>query len=187
MGIRKSQYHFRWDWGPELLCIGPDRPIHLKLYSARLKAVKTAARVGKELKKILAVSVEANDGKRWKVSLSDSKGGVVKQEICEGPVEWKVDEVKLWWPVGHGAQPLYTVKVELLGSVRKELLGEADEQDQEVLDAVTRKVGFRRSKLIQEPLEGQEGTTFLFEINNKRIFMGGEDLLQVKATHADQV
>jgi beta-mannosidase len=40
-------------------------------------------------------------------------------ESGEGTVSWEFEEgeVELWWPSGHGKQPLYTVKVELHGSV----------------------------------------------------------------------
>ena len=45
------------------------------------------------------------------------------------------------------------------------------------LDRRKKKFGFRRVQLIQEPLEEEDhhgkGTTFLFELNNVRIFIGG--------------
>lgn len=43
--------------------------------------------------------------------------------------------------------------------------------------AQTEKIGFRRALVVQEPLVDQEGLTFLFEINNIRIFCGGMRLL----------
>lgn len=42
-----------------------------------------------------------------------------------------------------------------------------------LLDSTTQKVAFRRARVVQDPLVGQEGRTFLFEINNIRIFCGG--------------
>jgi beta-mannosidase len=35
------------------------------------------------------------------------------------------------------------------------------------------KVSFRRVRVVQEPLVDQEGLTFLFEVNNVKIFCGG--------------
>ena len=41
------------------------------------------------------------------------------------------------------------------------------------------KVGFRRIDLVREPLETADryglGTTFLFQVNGVRMFMGGKD------------
>jgi beta-mannosidase len=42
-----------------------------------------------------------------------------------------------------------------------------------MLDKITKRIGFRRVELIQEPLDDAPGTTFLFEINGVRIFIGG--------------
>lgn len=60
------------------------------------------------------------------MSLADAQGTVVKQEEVsvsggEAKVDWQFaeGEVELWWPAGHGAQPLYTVQVELVGKVRR--------------------------------------------------------------------
>ena len=47
---------------------------------------------------------------------------------------WKVSDVRLWWPVGFGAQELYTVKVTFDSQV------------------VERKIGFRKVELVQEPI-----------------------------------
>ena len=43
-----------------------------------------------------------------------------------------------------------------------------------LLDKKTDKVAFRRALVVQDKLIDQEGLTFLFEINNVRIFCGGE-------------
>lgn len=46
-----------------------------------------------------------------------------------------------------------------------------------VLDKQSKRFGFRRVKLIQEPLQEADkygkGTMFLFEVNNVRMFIGG--------------
>lgn len=40
---------------------------------------------------------------------------------------------------------------------------------------MTKTVGFRDVKVIQEPLEGQPGTSFVFQVNGVRIFAGGSN------------
>ena len=117
MGIRKSQYHFRWDWGPEVVCIGPDRPIHLRLYNSRLRSVTTAARVDERLNKTLAVKAEVEGGGRVRVRLLDGER-VVREEVGKGsPVQWEALEVGLWWSVGKGEAKRYELRVDLLGEV----------------------------------------------------------------------
>lgn len=42
-----------------------------------------------------------------------------------------------------------------------------------MLDTKSLKIAFRRARVVQEKILDQEGLTFLFEINNVRIFCGG--------------
>lgn len=49
-------------------------------------------------------------------------------------------------------------------------------QDGHLLDSKSQKFSFRRVRVVQEELEGQEGRSFLFEVNNIRIFCGGRYL-----------
>jgi len=42
-----------------------------------------------------------------------------------------------------------------------------------VLDNKKQKISFRRVRVVQDKLLDQEGLSFLFEINNIRIFCGG--------------
>lgn len=42
-----------------------------------------------------------------------------------------------------------------------------------LLDKKTKKIGFRRVRIVEEKLLDQEGLTFLFEVNNIKIFCGG--------------
>jgi len=57
----------------------------------------------------------------------------------------------------------------------------------------TQSVSFRRVRVVQEPLVDQEGLTFLFEVNNIRIFCGGMRNLsfevewKLKQAHAPRV
>jgi beta-mannosidase len=44
-----------------------------------------------------------------------------------------------------------------------------------VIDTKLQKVSFRRARVVQEKLIDQEGLTFLFEVNNIRIFCGGSN------------
>jgi beta-mannosidase len=105
-------------------------------------------------------------------------------------VKWEFthDEVQLWWPVCYGDQTLYDVEVRLEGDVRPlsvvqihcsltSYLPHIRLQDTQVLDRASKRVGFRRVELVQEVLSKSDrygkGTSFLFEVNGVRVFIGG--------------
>lgn len=48
-------------------------------------------------------------------------------------------------------------------------------QQGQLLDGKTQKVGFRRVRVVEDKLVDQPGLTWLFEINNIRIFCGGSN------------
>lgn len=81
------------------------------------------------------------------------------------------EDVALWWPVGYGAQPLYTAEVEI-HHVSEEAGGSASSA---TLAFKSQRFGLRRVNVVQAPLEDQEGLSFLFEVNNVRIFVGGSN------------
>ena len=41
------------------------------------------------------------------------------------------------------------------------------------MDSKAEKIGIRRMRVVQDILEDAEGRTFLFEVNNVRMFIGG--------------
>lgn len=75
-------------------------------------------------------------------------------------VDFRVGNVQLWYPHGYGAQPLYTVIA--TASV-----------DGISLHNATRRTGFRKGELVQEP--DAVGKSFFFRINGVDVFCGGSD------------
>jgi beta-mannosidase len=75
--------------------------------------------------------------------------------LFEGSLLVKED-LQLWYPFLYGPSALYTISAKLPGA-----------------DVQTRKIGLRRLRLLQNDLQEAPGTTFLFEINNIRMFCGG--------------
>ncbi|KAI0738846.1 glycoside hydrolase [Daedaleopsis nitida] len=184
--IRKAQYGWRWDWGPELMTCGPYRAISLITYTARIESANTRAAVSAapalspSLKVDVSVSGDVTAVKEVKVVLKELDGTVIQEQqvqqaasgaapsLFNDTVSWDLkDKVELWWPVGYGRQKLYTIDIFLLG------------EHGTILDSLTRRIGFRSVEIIQEPLEEPDhygqGTTFLFEVNGVRIFMGGSN------------
>jgi len=69
-----------------------------------------------------------------------------------------LEDPKLWYPAGYGDQTQYDITVSVLRNGQE-------------LDKVTKKSGFRRSELVQNP--DCHGKSFFFKVNNIDIFCGG--------------
>lgn len=172
--VRKAQYHYGWDWGPCLLTAGPWRAVRLEAGADRIAEVHCPVEVASDLERAvipvtLSVEVDAAAGglaRAVDLRLIDPSGTVadrVRLHVSEGGEvrhSFVVDRPELWWPNGHGSQPLYHIQATLTR-------GEA------VLDRSDRRLGIRRLRLLQEPITGEPGSSFAFEVNNVPIFCGG--------------
>lgn len=191
--VRKAQYHYGWDWGPVLLTAGPWLPIRLEVYDVRIADLHCPAEVAADLASAsLPVSVAlevggAGDpaetarllaGLAVRVELHDPDGALVAGATLPAALgtvhtELAVASPRLWWPAGHGDQPFYrlTASVHPAGGANSAAATRSTQHA--ALDSRELRLGLRRLRLVQEPLEGEPGTTFLFEVNNTPIFCGG--------------
>ena len=139
--LRKMQCNFGWDWGPVLTTAGIWQPVRIEAWN------------GPRLREVLATQKHANNlceikvharlrGKpgdsnlRLHAELSldgnESAAATVLLRGDEAALSLKVKNPRLWWPNGMGAQPLYTLNVELRNA------------DGSAVDSWKRKVGFLR-------------------------------------------
>ncbi|KAI1633483.1 beta-mannosidase [Biscogniauxia mediterranea] len=165
LAVRKTQYHWGWDWGPALLTCGPWRPINLEIYESRITDLWCEIDVEKSLKTANVTVYASIEGDASKIRLDISLDGksVASQHIdADSSATFRIPDPKLWYPIRYGKQPLYTVKATI-------------EQNGEDIDSVSKKIGLRRAELIQRPLKEQPGTSFFFEVNGIPIFCGGSD------------
>ncbi|KAI0952282.1 hypothetical protein AcV7_008145 [Taiwanofungus camphoratus] len=171
--VRKAQYNYGWDWGPVLMTAGPWKPISLETYEARITDIDIRSKVSEDLSANLDVNftLSRDDRSIASVTLKGPDGSMVigqssiKISNSNARAQFKLSPgaYELWYPVGYGKQPVYTVEIEVA------------DQHGRVLDAKVQKIAFRRARIVQDPLVDQEGWTFLFEINNIRIFCGGSN------------
>ncbi|KAL9712669.1 hypothetical protein Ac2012v2_003906 [Leucoagaricus gongylophorus] len=172
--VRKAQYNYGWDWGPTLMTTGPWKPIELQLYDNKIVDVDVRSEVSESLGVNLTVGLTFSDKKRCFAAfiLKEVASGVSKAatyDIAAGhgqaniSLQFHPGDLKMWYPVGYGEQPLYTATVELR------------DENGKLLDVRTERLAFRRIRVVQEELIDQDGLTFLFEINNIRIFCGGSN------------
>ena len=132
--IRKPSYSFGWDWGIDVANAGIWREIGIDSWNdVRLAAVRPLVDVDKDGNGILTVTVEVERAgagrimspydshpalKPLSVNVALAGYGVttdVDVEIPEGRntgvARLVVPDVKRWWPIGYGDQPLYTLHV----------------------------------------------------------------------------
>lgn len=168
LAVRKAQYHWGWDWGPVLSPCGPWRAVRLETYHARVEDLRIDYEVDDSFKKVtgtIAAFIEGQSGKTVEFSGTlDGKGAFKAtaevQSNGQAKVEFHINEPKLWYPHGYGEQPLYDVTATIT-------TGEHS------LDSMTKRTGFRKGELIQEPDE--IGKTFYFRFNGIDVFCGGSD------------
>ncbi|KAG6336605.1 hypothetical protein ID866_2481 [Astraeus odoratus] len=171
--VRRAQYNYGWDWGPVLMTVGPWKPISLQTYDVRITDVDIRCKVSEALDVDVTVDLELSGSVLGSVCviLIDPCGKVVRSQDAltlrfgSAHTEFHLvrEEAKLWYPVHYGQQPLYTIQVEV-----KDAHGH-------LLDSRHEKTGFRRVRVVEEVLVDQPGKTFLFEINNIRIFCAGSN------------
>ncbi|HEX5333565.1 MAG TPA: glycoside hydrolase family 2 protein [Cellulomonas sp.] len=179
--VRKMACSFGWDWGPDLQTAGMWKPVRLERWrTARLAQVRPLVTVEADGTGRVAVHVDieraglmdADDLAlvvRASLRGGDVAAGAVTAQAVMAPgattavILLELAHAPLWWPVGHGEQPLVDLDVTL------------DEVDAGAggapLDEWHRRIGFRTVEIDTQPDE--IGAPFTFRINGRPIFAKG--------------
>jgi beta-mannosidase len=171
--IRKPQCHGGWDWGPCLMVTGIYAEPILHFYdAARIEAVQIRQRHHADGTVTAIAAIEllaqadmtvpvtfelAGQTATARVKVSAEHGG--KAEIA-----LDIGTPDLWWPAGHGAQPLYDAVVTIPG------------------DSARRRVGFRTLEVVTETDE--IGASMFFRVNGVDIFAKGANWIPADALPA---
>ncbi|XP_062852081.1 beta-mannosidase isoform X2 [Trichomycterus rosablanca] len=180
--VRKAQSSFSWDWGPSFPTLGVWKSVRLEFFNnSRLISFSTSPKYD-AVHSCWTVKVELF----FDVTLASK--GVVRLSIPKLQSEAKFSislvpglsntslilqinqnvTVDLWWPFGHGQQPL------------KQLLIDVTMDSGEKFQA-DRLIGFRTVELVQEPIPSSPGLSFYFRINGKPIFLKGSNWIPAHA------
>ncbi len=158
--VRKTQCHAGWDWGICMIPSGVYGDLYLQgVESCRIEHVYTEQAHLKDKCKVTVIT-ELFATSSGKTVLKVEFGGM-KQEV---PVSLKsglnivrtvfeISKPRLWWPSGHGEQPLYKLSVTT-----------PDE-------CVEKEIGLRKVELINK--KDKIGVTMTFRINGVDIFCKG--------------
>lgn len=162
--IRKMACNFGWDWGPDVVTAGIWRPAWLHAWSvARLAALRPHVTVhGRRGTVTVDVTVE-RDHRGAQLNVTAAVAGVmatttVGPDEVSATVVVEVDDVALWWPCGHGDQPLYELTVTL-------------SRAGEPFDQWTGRIGFRNVEVRTPP--DRDGTSFEVVVNGRPILVRG--------------
>jgi len=158
--IRKQQCQFGWDWGPRLVTAGIWRDIRLETWTGnRLDGVRVTQRHAGDGSVTLSAEPEfARPARGVSCWHRLTLGG---RAVAEGPgPEIRVARPHLWWPNGHGSQPLYELELHYRRA------------DGTRLSSWKRRIGLRTLTLDRSP-DPAGGEHFRFVVNGRPIFAKG--------------
>lgn len=158
--MRKAQFGWGWDWGPDLPTIGMWQPVRIEpRVATAVRSVNfTTLTIGDGNAYVVA-DIDLTGAAEVAVELLDPEGASVVQgsRHGSGAIPLTVAAPQLWWTADLGAQPLYTLVARVEGAPE-----------------VRRKVGIRTLLLDQSPDADEPGATFFrFVLNNVPIFAKG--------------
>ncbi|MCG3178874.1 MAG: Beta-galactosidase [Phycisphaerae bacterium] len=181
--IRKAQYQFGWDWGPQLTTSGIWRAVELIAHSGpRIDHVaqRQAHRRGR-VEVTVTADLAAPSATRCtlRVRLGDASVDValkLRKGTTRAEATLTVRDPRLWWPAGYGDQPLYDLRVELRGG------------DGAALDSADRRVGLRQVELVRKP--DKQGESFKLRVNGRDVYCKGAnwipaDIFPTRVARAD--
>lgn len=163
--IRKAHYMFGWDWGPQIPDMGIYRPISLRAYSDGKITDVLFHQEHTEGGAALCVRMQADvwsPDTEWEVAVTAPDGELFTFQGAEAECVLHIEKPMLWWPRGHGEQPLYRAEICLI-------------RDGERKDTRRYQLGLRTVELVQQ--EDQWGRSCYFKINGVPVYMKGADYI----------
>jgi beta-mannosidase len=158
--MRKAQFGWGWDWGPDLPTVGIWGPVRLTQRSpTEIRSANFSTLAIEEDLARVEVHLDAQGDGELRVDLIDPAGTSVASGVRHGSgkLAFEVANPQLWWTADLGAQPLYTLVVRI---------ADAPEFRQQV--------GIRTIAIDQSPDPDEPGTTFFrFVLNGVPIFAKG--------------
>lgn len=167
--IRKAQFGWGWDWGPDLPTVGIWKAVRIEIRPrTRLGSVHFSTRRVIDGCAEVEIGIECANlmpSTRVRATLHNPCGECVFEHEAlaseAGKRVARIDNAEIWWTADLGAQPLYALHVALI-------------EDARTLDETRQYVGLRTIELDQSPDPDEPGTHFFrFVLNGVPIFAKG--------------
>jgi len=172
--VRKAQYMFGWDWGPELISCGIWQPVELMAVPvARLADWRydmSFEREGRATLTIEAIVERVSSGETVPLTLTAALSALGVSRRVEVPfgaepvpvsITLTLESPARWWPNGAGSGPaLHGLDLTLESGPAR-------------VDGKQAKVGFRTVELVRKPDADGRGEGFVFRVNGENIFCKG--------------
>lgn len=164
--VRKEPCNFGWDWGPVLITCGIWKNIGLVMFDeARLADVAVLQDLANKPRAKLTIQIAAETTRATAlqavVHVTQDHRHIAQSmvELMDGKAtaDLTINDPQLWWPNGMGQQPLYEVRVDLLGA------------NHERLDSFKKRIGLRTVEL----LPADETHSIRFAVNGVPFFAKG--------------
>jgi len=171
--IRKEQCTFSWDWGPCFIPEGIWQPIGIMAVNQGFITYVAPQIFGINGTGAFNVMVDTdfeaaiNESISVIVSIDEIAGATAKvtQSAFTGDNKIKsslqVSNVNLWWPQGYGDPDMYTLTVTV------------NDKNGNLIDSVSKNIGFRTVRIVTDPIPNQNGSTFYIEVNGIPVFAKG--------------
>jgi beta-mannosidase len=176
---RKPQYQFGWDWAPRLNTIGFAYPLTIGIspmvYIENLCVNTLSISESNEAKITLNFTVQKAPVKlvcksTYFADIDISEKSPMDSSVPASNISTfnlQTDKIlsnaQLWWPVGQGAQHLYSDTLRFYDANGALVYEHPFE------------FGIRKAELLQE--KDQWGTSFVFQINGRQIFAKGANVI----------
>lgn len=158
--MRKAQFGWGWDWGPDLPTVGIWQPVRIeRRRSAVVRSVNATTLSIEGGTADLRIDIGLSEPAHVAVALIDPDGREVAagSRYGSGALPLSVADARLWWSADLGDQPLYTLVTRVAGAPEQRT-----------------RIGIRTIVIDQSPDPDEPGTTFFrFVLNGVPIFAKG--------------
>jgi beta-mannosidase len=162
---RKPQYHFGWDWAPRINTIGFAYPISIGITpNVFVKYVHVnTLNITESNEAQISLNLYIQQAQEKLICRSSYFNDFLIDNQEEYKLKQTLTNAQLWWPIGQGAQHIYADTLRFYDA------------NGVLVHEHPFKFGVRKTQLLQE--KDEWGTSFVFEINGRKIFAKGANVI----------